>query len=386
MKKILMIGSGFAGAVIADVLSQKKNPPEIVVLDERSHVGGNCYTERDASTGVMVHKYGPHIFHTSNAEVWEYVNRFVKFRPFVNRVKALYRGNIYSLPINLHTINQFYGKSMNPVEAKKWIEKEGDISILEPKNLEEQAIKFLGEKLYKAFFYGYTKKQWGCEPFLLPASILKRLPVRFNYDDNYYNDLRRRSCGATSRKNERIGRKIWKRLEFNGTKIIERMLDHPNIKVELGRKWSSKEDITEYDHVFYSGPIDEFFDCKYGRLGYRTVYFQREETEGDFQGNPVINYCDENVPWTRIHEHKHFTPWEKLEKTVYFKEFSKETEETDIPYYPKRLESDMEIYEQYAKEAQSLKNITFVGRLATYRYMDMHHVIEESLEIAKKFM
>lgn len=368
MKKILIIGSGFSGAVIADVLSQKKNPPEIFIFDERPHVGGNCHTERDSSTGVMIHKYGPHIFHTSNLEVWEYVNRFVKFRPFVNRVKALYRGNIYSLPINLHTINQFYGKSMNPREAKEWIEKEGDVSILEPKNLEEQAIKFLGDKLYKAFFYGYTKKQWGCEPYLLPASILKRLPVRFNYDDNYYND-------------------VYQGIPEEGyTRIIEKMLDHPNIKIELGRKWSSKEDISEYDHVFYSGPIDEFFDCKYGRLGYRTVFFEREEAEGDFQGNPVINYCDENVPWTRIHEHKHFTPWEKLEKTVYFREFSKETEEKDIPYYPKRLESDMKILEEYLKEVQNLKKFTFIGRLATYRYMDMHHVIEESLQIAKKFM
>ncbi|MCB1178458.1 MAG: UDP-galactopyranose mutase, partial [Leptospiraceae bacterium] len=343
------------------------NPPSITVVDERSHIAGNCYTERDSSTGIMVHKYGPHIFHTSNKKVWDYVNSFVPFINFVNRVKAKYNSNIYSLPINLHTINQFFSKSFNPNEAKTFIEKEGDSSITEPKTFEDQARKFLGEKLYKAFFYGYTKKQWGCEPSELPASILKRLPVRFNYDDNYYND-------------------IYQGIPKEGyTKIIEKMFDHDNIQIKLNTKYKPSQNDSNYDHIFFCGPIDEFFDYKFGRLSYRTVYFERFEEEGDFQGNPVINYCDIDVPWTRIHEHKHFTPWENFDKTVYFKEYSKETGNSDIPYYPKRLKEDMEKYDLYEKEVKKLNNFTFLGRLATYRYMDMHHVIEEAMKIAEDF-
>lgn len=367
-KKILIVGSGFSGAVVAEQLA-KTNQFEIHVVDERSHIAGNCYTERDSETNVMVHKYGPHIFHTSNKEVWEYVNSFVKFQPFVNRVKAVYSENVYSLPINLHTINQFFGKAMSPKEAKEFIEAKGDKSIQEPKNFEEQALKFVGRELYEAFFYGYTKKQWGTEPKNLPASILKRLPVRFNYDDNYYND-------------------IYQGIPEEGyTEIVRKMLEHPNIHVTLNYKFKPiEEELRRYAHIFYTGAIDEFFNYKYGRLSYRTVYFKRYVTEGDFQGNPVINYTEESVPYTRIHEHKHFTPWETHEKTVYFEEYSKETEPQDIPYYPKRLESDLEILAKYQKEADTLKNITFLGRLATYRYLDMHHVIEEALEIAKKFL
>lgn len=367
-KKILIVGAGFSGAVVAEQLA-KTNQFEIHVFDERNHIAGNCYTERDKETNIMVHKYGPHIFHTSNREVWEYVNSFIKFQPFVNRVKAVYRGEVYSLPINLHTINQFFRKSMSPNEARAFIESQGEKSIGEPQNFEEQALKFVGKNLYKAFFYGYTKKQWGTEPKNLPASILKRLPIRFNYDDNYYNDL-------------------YQGIPEEGyTEIIRKMLEHPNISVILNSKFTlNPKDLDTYSHIFYTGPIDEFFNYKYGRLSYRTVYFKRYVSDGDFQGNAVINYTEENIPFTRIHEHKHFTPWETHNKTVYFEEYSKETEPNDIPYYPKRLETDLQILEKYQKEVNSLQKITFLGRLATYRYLDMHHVIEEALNIAKKFL
>ena len=364
--RYLIVGAGFSGAVVAEQLSRDTDN-EIIVMDERSHVGGNCYTERDAETDVMIHRYGPHIFHTDDKEVWEYICRFCDMKPFINRVKTVSKGKVYSIPVNLHTINQFAGKAMNPQEARNYIEHKADKSIENPRNFEEQALKFIGRELYEAFFYGYTKKQWGCEPDMLPASILKRLPVRFNYDDNYYDD------------------------QFQGipvegyTEIVNRMLDRTNIKVQLNAKFSPKMDLSGYNHVFYTGPIDEFFTYKYGRLSYRTVSFEKNVCEGDFQGNAVINYADEEVPYTRIHEHKHFTQWENHRKTVYFKEFSKETMPGDMPYYPKRLSEDLVKLEHYQKETQSLQNITFLGRLGTYRYMDMKDVIREAIDCATNF-
>ncbi|MDV6236907.1 UDP-galactopyranose mutase [Leptospira ellisii] len=367
--EILIVGAGFSGAVVAhELASDLKDSVRITVVDQRDHIGGNCHTERDERTDVMVHKYGPHIFHTDDPETWEYVNSFVKFVPFVNRVKAKYGEGIYSLPVNLHTINQLFGKSLNPSEAKKFVEEQADSSVAEPANFEEQALKFLGEKLYRAFFFGYTKKQWGCDPRELPASILKRLPVRFNYDDNYYNDP-------------------YQGIPESGySEIIHKMLNHPNIRVILNTKFDPDKGAENYDHVFYTGPIDEYFGFRFGRLGYRTVFFERGDGDGDFQGNAVINYCDESVPWTRIHEHKHFAPWEKHEKTVWFKEFSKETEASDVPYYPKRLDADMEKLQKYQDILMNERNVTFLGRLATYRYMDMHHVIREAREISSRFL
>ena len=365
-KKYLIIGAGFSGAVIAEQLSQRDNN-KVVVIDERSHIGGNCYTERDAETGIMEHKYGPHIFNTDNHKVWDYITKFCKMIPYVNRVKAVYNGAVYSLPINLHTINQFFNKNLNPAEAKIFIESLGDSSIIEPNNFEEQAKKMIGSELYKAFFYSYTKKQWGCEPNELPAYILKRLPVRFNYNDNYYtNPLQ----GIP---------------EDGYTSIFTKMLNHPRIEVLLNTKYNNTFPIEEYDHIFYTGPIDAFFQYKYGRLSYRTVFFEKGVADGDYQGNAVINYSDENIPYTRVHEHKHFTPWENHDKTIYFKEFSKETTEADVPFYPKRLPEDLKKLELYQSEIKCLYRFTFLGRLATYRYMDMHHVIAEALEISKNF-
>jgi UDP-galactopyranose mutase len=367
-QRFLIVGAGFSGAVLANQLA-KELDCTIDIWDERSHLAGNCHTKRDPETNVMVHEYGPHIFNTDKKEIWDFVNSFVEFRPFINRVKANYKGNIYSLPVNLHTINQFFNKTFGPGEARTFIESLGDKTITDPRSFEEQALKFLGKDLYHAFFYGYTKKQWGCEPSELPASILKRLPVRFNYNDNYYNNT-------------------YQGIPVNGyTELVEKLLHNSKINITLNKRFTySSELLSTYNHIFYTGPIDAFFGFQFGRLGYRTVTFEKHTADGDHQGNAVINYCDETVPYTRIHEHKHFAPWEEHEKTIYFKEFSKETTEEDIPYYPKRLDADKKILEAYRSEAMQSSNLSFLGRLATYRYMDMHHVIGEALHFAQSFL
>lgn len=365
--RFLIIGSGFSGAVLAHRLTRNTDC-HIDIWEERNHIAGNCHTSRDEETGIMVHRYGPHIFNTDKKEIWDFVNSFAVFSPYVHRVKAMYNGNVYSLPVNLLTLNQFFNKTFTPQTAKEFLTTLGDKSITEPKNFEEQALFFIGKELYHAFFYGYTKKQWGCEPSRLPASILKRIPVRFNYDDNYHNN-------------------IYTGIPVEGyTHLIKKLIDHPSVHVYLNKKFDSSENISGYDHIFYTGPIDAYFKYEFGRLGYRTVTFESSIHMGDYQGVTQMNYCDENIPYTRITEYKHFTPWEKHEKTIIFKEFSKETGEYDIPYYPKRLKEDKILLSQYRHKAETLSNVSFLGRLATYRYMDMHHVIGEALEFATSFL
>ncbi len=365
MSEICIIGAGFSGAVIARELAQAGFQCD--VFEARSYIGGNCHTARDPNTGIMVHTHGPHIFHTDNARVWDYVREFDEFVPFTNRVKALAGGRVYSMPINLLTINQFFGKVLSPAEARKFLESLSDQSIREPRTFEEQALRFVGRELYEAFFRGYTAKQWGVDPARLPASILKRLPVRFDYNDNYYNSR-------------------FQGIPLNGyTYVIERMLDHKNISVHVGAKLL-RPDTQGYKHTFYTGPLDQWFGYSEGRLTYRTLDFAAEVHEGDFQGNAVINYCDENVPWTRISEHKHFAPWEIHDRTIVFREYSKACEEDDVPYYPVRLQDDMRVLDRYAKLAHQDKRTTFAGRLGTYRYLDMHVTIEEALNLAATYI
>ncbi len=357
-----IVGAGLAGAVLAHELVSGCDC-RITIYEARDHIAGNCHTERDPGSQVMVHKYGPHIFNTNREDIWNYVNQYARFRPYVNRVKVKIERGIFSFPINLHTINQFFEKTLSPTEARAFIASLADPTIDEPANFEEQALKMLGRDLYEAFFHGYTKKQWGCEPRELPASILKRLPVRFNYNDSYYD-------------------KLFQGIPEEGyTQLVQRLLDHERITVLLNTPFEPSSP-PECDHLFYTGPLDAFYQFKLGRLGYRTVTFERIEARGDFQGNAVINYPGMEVPFTRIHEHKHFAPWEKHDATVAFREFSKETEPTDVPYYPKRLGSDLELLKSYIALAKAEKSTSFLGRLGTYRYLNMDEVIGESLDFA----
>ncbi|KUJ86263.1 UDP-galactopyranose mutase [Ruegeria marisrubri] len=361
-----MVGAGLSGAVIGRELAD--HGYQVTVVDSRDHIGGNCHTERDAETGVLVHVYGPHIFHTDDEEVWTYVNDYETFLPFKNRVKTTSKGRVYSLPVNLHTINQFFGKAMRPDEAYAFItEEQADTSIEDPQTFEEQALRFVGKELYEAFFKGYTIKQWGCHPSELPASILKRLPVRFNYDDNYFFHK-------------------FQGMPENGyTAMIERILDHPAITVKLGVTFE-RGMAAEFDHVFYSGPLDGYFDYSLGRLGYRTLDFERFTYSGDYQGCAVMNYADEAVPFTRITEHKHFAPWERHEKSVCYREYSRFAEAGDIPYYPIRQVREKELLGKYVELADRTGGVTFVGRLGTYRYLDMDVTIRESLDAARGFL
>lgn len=336
-------------------------------MDGRPHIGGNCHTERDTETGVLVHLYGPHIFHTDDEEVWAYVNRFATFRPYKNRVKTTTRGAVYSLPINLHTINQFFGQTLRPEEARRFIEAKADTTISDPQTFEEQALRFVGRDLYEAFFQGYTIKQWGCSPTELPASILKRLPVRFNYDDNYFFH---RFQGMP---------------EEGYTAMIARILDHPNITVHL-EATVTRDRAADFDHVFYSGPIDGWFDFRLGRLGYRTLDFERFSHKGDWQGCAVMNYGDVDVPWTRITEHKHFAPWENHEGSILYREYSRACGPNDIPYYPIRQVAEKSLLAEYVALARDEGNVTFTGRLGTYRYLDMDVTIREALDCAAAYL
>lgn len=365
--RFLIIGAGFSGSVLARELVTKLDC-QIDIREERDHIAGNCFTSPDDETGIMIHRYGPHIFNTNKEHIWKYFNNITDLRPYVHRVKAYQKGSVFSLPVNLATLNQFFQKTFTPGYAKQFLNSIGDHSIINTENFEQQAIRFLGDDLYKAFFYGYTKKQWGCEPRELPASILKRLPVRFDYNDNYHNSL-------------------FTGIPVNGyTDFVEKLLGNRRIKVMLNKKFNSEqEDHLNYDHIFYTGPIDAYFKYELGRLSYRTLHFETEIHDGDFQGCTQINYCDEEVPFTRITEHKHFTPWKTFEKTVIFKEFSKEAALNDTPYYPKRLKTDKDLLKKYRLKAETLPNTSFLGRLGTYRYLDMDDVIEEAINFSETF-
>jgi UDP-galactopyranose mutase len=363
-KKFAIVGAGFSGSIMAHELARDGHSVE--VFESRDHLGGNCYTEKDSETGITIHKYGPHIFHTDNEKVWKYINSLCEMLPYTNRVKINRKNKIYSLPINLHTINQYFEQSLNPKQAKKFIEEKSDESITNPQSFEEQALAFLGRDLYEAFFEGYTLKQWGVDPKNLPASILKRLPVRFNYDDNYFNH------------------------KFQGmpkdgyTDIFGKLLNHKNIKINLNSRFNVRDNIDKFDHIFYTGPLDAYFNYELGRLGYRTLDFKEERVDGDYQGCAVMNYADKEVPYTRISEHKYFTPWESHSKSIVYKEYSRQCEEEDIPYYPIRLLKDKDLLDAYIKKARLSQKVSFLGRLGTYRYLDMDKTIEEALDAAEK--
>jgi UDP-galactopyranose mutase len=362
---IAVVGAGFSGSVIAHRLAVEGNTIE--VFEAREHLGGNCHTERDAATGVLVHVYGPHIFHTANERVWRFVNQFAEFMPFVHRVKAIAHERVYTLPINLLTINQFFGKVMGPQEAQCFIASLADTSIINPQTFEEQALVLVGRELYEAFLKGYTLKQWGYHPSQLPASILKRLPLRFNYDDNYFNHP-------------------YQGIPKQGyTSIVEKLLDRKNIKIHMRTSFLSTYK-NDFDYVFYSGPMDAWFGYVEGRMAYRTLDFEILRAEGDFQGTAVLNYCDASIPWTRISDYKHFAPWEEHAKTVVFKEFSRPCGTQDIPYYPIPLTEEGTQLKKYRDLIRKEKKVTFLGRLGTYQYLDMDVTIKEALVAADRFI
>lgn len=365
-RKVAVVGAGLSGSVLARELADSGRF-QVAVFEERPHVGGNCRCFRDPDSGVLVHEFGPHVFHTSREDVWRYVRRWDEFRPHTLRVKAVTERGVFSLPINLLTINQFFGLRLDPRRAEAFIAGLGDRSVKEPRTFEEQALRYLGRELYQAFFRGYTKKQWGIEPAGLPTSILARLPVRFNYDDGYYNDT-------------------YSAIPVHGyTHVVEQLLDHPRLEVHLSRS-IGRSDAREFDHVFYTGSLDRWFEYDIGRLAYRSVLFERLIERGDYQGTAVINYCEERVPYTRVTEFKHFTPWEEHELTVCFRETSIPAGAGDPLCYPVPLSERSGPLWEYVARAQRERHATFLGRLGTYRYLDMHVVVAEALDLARKVL
>jgi UDP-galactopyranose mutase len=364
--RILVVGAGFSGAVIARQLAEAGH--KVTVLESRTHVAGNCHTERCAETGILVHVYGPHIFHTDDAEVWSYVNRYARFQPYAHRVKATVGGQVFGLPLSLHTINQFFGRAFRPEEARRFIlDDQAQPSRHEPRNFEEQALAMMGPALYGAFFRGYTEKQWGLSPDQLPASILKRLPMRFSYEDSYFAH---RFQGLP---------------EAGYTALVAGILDHPGIDVHLDCPYTPEQG-RRADHLFWSGPLDGYFGNRLGDLGYRTLDFERFTAQGDWQGCAVMNYPDRDTPYTRITEHKHFSPWERHEMTVCYREYPRACAPGDIPYYPIRLTQEKLLLAQYERLADEECGVSFVGRLGTYRYIDMDVTIREALDAARGFL
>jgi UDP-galactopyranose mutase len=354
----LIVGSGLYGAVFAHEMKNKGK--SCLVIDKRDHIGGNIYTEE--IEGINVHKYGAHIFHTNNKEVWNYVNQFVEFNRYTNSPVANYKGEIYNMPFNMNTFNKMWGV-ITPDEAKAKIEEQKkEAGITEPKNLEEQAISLVGTDIYEKLVKGYTGKQWGRPCTELPSFIIKRLPVRFTYDNNYFNAL-------------------YQGIPIGGyTKLIEKLLD--GIEVRLSTDYlANKEELSKLaEKIVYTGPIDAYFDYQYGALQYRSVRFETEVLDTDnYQGNAVVNYTDSETPYTRIIEHKHFE-FGTQPHTVISREYSTEWKKGNEPYYPVNDDKNSALYEKYKALAEKEENVIFGGRLGEYKYYDMDKVIEVALD------
>jgi UDP-galactopyranose mutase len=360
----LIVGAGLYGAVFAH--EAKKAGKTCLIIDKRGHIGGNIYTEKIEE--IQVHKYGAHIFHTSNKEVWQYVNQFAEFNRYTNSPVANYHGEIYNLPFNMNTFNKMWGVK-SPDEAKKKIEHQRSESCVEnPRNLEEQAINLVGRDIYEKLIRGYTEKQWGRPCNELPAFIIRRLPVRFTYDNNYFNDP-------------------YQGIPIGGyTGIIERMIEGIEVKLYTDYLKEKTDWDSVADKVVYTGPVDAYFDYKYGDLEYRSLQFETEVLNTDnFQGNAVVNYTDLETPFTRILEHKHFE-FGTQPKTIITREYSVERKLGDEPYYPVNDEKNNALYEKYKLLTEKESNVIFGGRLGEYKYYDMDKVIEVSLRKAKEVL
>ncbi len=367
MYDYIIVGAGLYGAVCAH--EAKKAGKKVLVIDRRSTIAGNVYTEK--IEGIHVHKYGAHIFHTNNKKVWEYVNQFTEFNRFTNSPVANYKGELYSLPFNMYTFNKMWGV-VTPKEAEEKIqEQRSRAGITEPKNLEEQAISLVGTDIYEKLVKGYTEKQWGRDCAELPAFIIKRLPVRLTFDNNYFNAL-------------------YQGIPIGGyTKMVENMLE--GIEVRLGIDYLKEKEYFDAmaEKVIYTGPIDAYFNYSLGVLEYRSVRFDTEVLDmPNFQGNAAVNYTDRETPWTRIIEHKWFEfgkdeNGEDLPKTVISREYSSEWNVGDEPYYPVNDEKNGALYQKYQALAENEKNVIFGGRLGEYKYYDMDAVINSALEMIK---
>ena len=368
---LVIVGSGFFGLTIAERCAAELDL-RVLVLERRHHIGGNAYSEREPTSGVEVHKYGAHLFHTSNEKVWEYVNRFTSFTDYKHRVFGKYQGQVYSLPMNLGLINQFFGKSHTPDEARALIaEQASEIRTEDASNLEEKAISLIGRPLYEAFIKGYTAKQWQTDPKKLSADIITRLPVRYTFENRWFNDT-------------------YEGLPVDGyTAWLTKMAEHPNIEVQLNTDFFGSDpnwadEFKGKVPIVYTGPVDEYFGHSEGRLSWRTVDLEESvEDVDDFQGTGVINYNDQEVPFTRIIEFKHFHP-ERVKthlpgKTVIVHEYSRFAEEDDEPYYPINTAEDREKLLKYRELAKKEPMVLFGGRLGTYKYLDMHMAIGSAL-------
>jgi UDP-galactopyranose mutase len=365
---LVVVGSGFFGLTIAERAANELDK-RVLVLERRSHIGGNAYSEPEPETGIEIHRYGAHLFHTSNTRVWEYVNRFTAFTGYQHRVFARVGEQVYAFPMNLALINQFFGRSHTPDEARALIaEQAGEIDTTSARNLEEKAISLIGRPLYEAFVQGYTAKQWQTDPRELDAAIITRLPVRYTFDNRYFNDT-------------------YEGLPVDGyTAWLEKMADHPNIDVRLDVDYFDvRAQIPTGTPTVYTGPLDRYFDNAFGELGWRTLDFEMEVVPtGDFQGTSVVNYNDLDVPFTRILEFRHMHPERDYpkDKTVVVREFSRFAESGDEPYYPINTPDDRAILQRYrelARKETANANVLFGGRLGTYKYLDMHMAIGSAL-------
>jgi UDP-galactopyranose mutase len=364
---LVIVGSGFFGLTIAERCANELGL-KVLVLDRRHHLGGNAYSAADPETGIEVHQYGAHLFHTSNKKVWDYVNRFTAFTPYQHRVYTSHQGQVYPMPINLGTINQFFDAAYSPDEARALIkEQSAELGDKEPENFVEKGVSLIGRPLYEAFIAHYTAKQWQTDPAELSADIISRLPVRYTYDNRYFSDT-------------------YEGLPVDGyTAWHEKMADHPDIEVRLETDWFDVAD--EYKGkvpVVYTGPVDEYFGNSEGELSWRTLDFEREVVgTGDFQGTPVMNYPDPEVPYTRIHEFRHFHPERDYptDRTVIMREYSRFAEKGDEPYYPVNTAEDREKLLKYRDLARKEPMVLFGGRLGTYKYLDMHMAIGSALSM-----
>jgi UDP-galactopyranose mutase len=362
---LVIVGSGLFGLTIAERCANELGL-KVLVLERRHHIGGNAYSEPDPDTGIEVHVYGAHLFHTSNERVWSYVNRFTKFTGYQHRVFTIFQGRVYPMPVNLATICEYFGRHLTPDEARALVaEQAGEIDSAQARNLEEKGISLVGRPLYEAFFRGYTLKQWQTDPKELDPSIFSRLPVRYNFDNRYFNDR-------------------YEGLPVDGyTAWLSKMADHPNIEVRLETDFfDQRGDILGNVPVVYTGPVDAYFENCEGELSWRTIDLEREvKAVGDFQGTPVMNYADENVPYTRIIEPRHFHPERDYpdDKTVIMREYSRFAKQGDEPYYPINTADDRAKLLRYRDLAKAEPDVLFGGRLGTYKYLDMHMAIGSAL-------